>query len=352
MKVINLLQDLLPSGLERMLASSSEEWTKSGVEMVIVAQGPTMLFEPNLHAVGYEILHIRPITKLAGMWDWARTVRNSGADVIHLHSESQVAAAILLSKLANRKIPIVRTVHSVFNASGYWGLKRRIYRFASEWAVSANIAVSHYVQFIEERFHRKCTVISNWVDKKYTDSGLTDSIRCSNDLALVGNCSTIKNHNVVLKAALTEGIAVHHLGDEAAISEEELSLLHELETRGLLQSRGVADPLAILSSGVIFAMPSLLEGLGISLAEAICLGNACIVSSAPSLDWSGDFESVLRADPESAASWSAAYNYITAQAASERTSAGLVSREAARERFSVSAGVRAYIDLYIGIGQI
>jgi glycosyltransferase involved in cell wall biosynthesis len=328
-----------------MFQSSHDEWIKNSVENVLVGQGPTMAFAPELTNVGYVTHRVAPIRTPRGSAEFAGYLRDVKPDIIHIHTEQAFMISPLLTKIAAPKAKIVRSVHAVFDATGAWGHKRRLTALISGPVVDANTAVSEYVQTVERSFGRECELITNWADPKYEESAL-DQIRFQDAMALVGNCADVKNHEVVLHAALSSGTPIHHLGSEDAASNEELLLLAKLDSLGLLLTRGVQDPLPVLLQGPVFCLPSKTEGFSISLLEALTLGNHALVSSARSLDWSSQFPTVLRADWRSSDCWSDQVRQVIELRQSRGREQSIAARALAVSKFSAQSGVRAYSDLY------
>lgn len=94
----------------------------------------------------------------------------------------------------------------------------------------------------------------------------------------------------------------HHLalfGDEREAPVEERRLLDQLERAGRLDHRGTGDPGQALVRGTAFLMPSLHEGFGVALAEAITVGIPALISDRPGTGWARDLNGVrtLSLDP-------------------------------------------------------
>jgi glycosyltransferase involved in cell wall biosynthesis len=74
-------------------------------------------------------------------------------------------------------------------------------------------------------------------------------------------------------------------------------MLDELEASGRLIARGVRDPLSVMEACSVFLMPSLHEGMGVALLEALSFGLPAIINDAPGLRWAADLPSVLAVPP-------------------------------------------------------
>ena len=91
-------------------------------------------------------------------------------------------------------------------------------------------------------------------------------------------------------------------------------------------------------------MPSVREGMGIALMEALCLGIPSFISNASGFDWAKELPGVLVIEEE--ASWEIELSklsnlkYSLLKAAAEQNSKTLWTR------FSASRGVDQYLSLY------
>ena len=99
----------------------------------------------------------------------------------------------------------MRTFHNFFFASGWWRVKRRAQALASDRFVSAFISLSDEMAFHELTFGRQCEVIGNWVDDRFFSDAEMSIDPVAADIVVVGNCSQVKNHELVLEAALPAG---------------------------------------------------------------------------------------------------------------------------------------------------
>jgi len=343
-KVVHLLMGLQPSGLERMLVSAAPYFRAVGVRSTLVSQGAEQPFASELQAAGYSVVCIPPVKTSSGRRAWASVIRHEQPDVIHIHPEQAFAAAILVGHRAAPDARIVRTVHSYFPATGWWGIKRRLQLALSERHVSATVFLNQEMAAHESGYGRSGFVIGNWVDDAFLTSGRSD--RPDVDVILVGNCSQVKNHAVVLAAALQSGWTVAHIGDESETSDHERGLLEQLGAKGLLTARGVADPLPWLARAAVFAMPSLREGFPVSVGEAIAMGCVCVVSEASGLDWATGYPLVRRAPGFAQDTWIPALAEALELAFSVPSDVREGQRVSARQDLAAALGVQRYLQVY------
>lgn len=337
LRVAHVMGELRPSGMERMLVSAAPYFRQLGVEPVVIGQGDEHPFAEAMTESGLSVS-----TPPAGIsrGEWLGTIlRRTEPDVVHLHPEGHWAETVLRTRRSVRRAPMVRTVHSVFDAHGRWWLSRRLQGVVGDRFVQQFVAPSPDVALNERRFGRDLRVILNWVDDRYHDpeSRGPDSMSGLDPLAVVvGNCSEIKNHELALSVLLDGGFRIAHLGAEGGASSRETALLDEADRSGRLAFRGVADPLPWLRRADLFALPSRVEGMGVALAEAIAMGVPCLVNDVPGVSWARSAPGVELAGTTTA--WQTAARRL-------RTSP---SRDdgAAVPDLTAQRGAREYTDVY------
>ena len=300
--VVHLMGPLRPSGMERMLVSAGPHFTELGVTGIVVGQRDDHPFRAELEQAGYSVRVIPAIKSLAGVRAWMALLRDVDPDVVHIHTEEAFSAAIIAAKVAITRARIVRTFHGFFEASGHWAFKRRVQALLSDRFVDQFVALNKAMAELERSYGRRCVVIPNWVDERFlVGAGNTPT---GPDIVIVGNCDPNKNHELVLQCAADNGWTVAHLGLEDHASPRERNLLTGLERTGLLADRGPGDPLPMMRTGRVFALPSQREGFTVALAEAIAMGMTCAVAPIAGTRWAADYPLVDTVPGESAAQWS------------------------------------------------
>ncbi len=189
-KVVHLLMGLQPSGLERMLVSAAPYFRAVGVRSTLVSQGAEQPFASELQAAGYSVVCIPPVKTSSGRRAWASVIRHEQPDVIHIHPEQAFAAAILVGHRAAPDARIVRTVHSYFPATGWWGIKRRLQLALSERHVSATV-------FLNQEMAAKLT-------------GLADPAASAAALLRPGGAAVVVTHGAAGSWFVTPGQPVRH----------------------------------------------------------------------------------------------------------------------------------------------
>lgn len=298
LKVLHVLGSLRPSGMERMLASAACYFRAEGIQTIVIGRGVNHPFAAELSAAGYDVRTLKPT---GSRWKDARmlsrAIRDASPDVVHIHSEGDYLRTVLASRIAlGRRGKIVRTIHAIFDAHGKWRVTRHLQAVAADRTVSALIAPSPAVAETERRIGRDPRVIYNWVDDRFFTirAERLAGLRANDPSValLVGNCSSIKNHELALRALLSTTHVLIHIGDERDASPVELALLQSLEDQGRLLERGAGSPESGLLRADYFMLPSLHEGMSVALAEAVVVGLPAVISDARGLDWARQIESV------------------------------------------------------------
>jgi len=339
-RVVHVLNELHPSGMERMLVAAGRHFRDLGIVSSVIGQGASHPYAAALEAAGYEVM-LAPVRSSDGGKTMANMIQVVHPDVVHLHSEKDYLRTVLTARRAAPRAALVRSIHSVFAATGAWRWRRTAQAVIADRMVAALVSCGPAVEENERRFFRYAPTILNWVDDRFL-SIESDTEPTNNPIAvIVGNCSAIKNHEMALNALLHSHVAVVHIGDERGATPKELALLEALGDRGLLIDRGVKDPASWLARAQGFFLPSTNEGFSIALAEAVVVGIPALVSDLPGIQWAAEFgvERVPLSDEE----WrSATDRWRSATQHSRWASAN----DEAKKKLSASRGAGEYAKLY------
>lgn len=279
--VAHLLGPLRPSGMERMLVSAADYWRGGASSHLVIGQGPNHPFKQALEDSGYRVATIPTTKTLSGWRALRRLLIDEAPEIFHIHTEAAFISSVLAVSLASTS-NTVRTVHSIFPVTGKRSWSRRLQARFADTQIGAVVAPSADVANNEEKIGRHCRVVMNWVAPEFL------SLRCEDSQGfalIVGNASRIKNHALALEAVLDSGASVAYVGDFSGASTREIALLDALQAEGRLLHKGPADPRPWFATAGVFLMPSLHEGMGVALAEALTVGLPSIVSDVPGLRW-------------------------------------------------------------------
>lgn len=290
MKVLHLLHELKPSGMERMLVAGAQNLIDASVETLVIGQGTNHPFRGALEQAGFRVELIPSVRSLKGFQAFRNILEEFSPEVTHIHAESAFLSSVLASKISAPQSAIIRTIHSHFRPTGRARLSRSVQSYMADRMVSRFVAPSSDVAENERLYRRDCRVVVNWIEERYLQH--TKTIAESDIAVIVGNCSAIKNHELAIRAVANSGLKLAHFGSEDSASDEELNLLSALELEGRIVHRGAADPLDGLKLAGVFLMPSRHEGMSVALAEALALKVPAIVADSPGLRWSKGLQDV------------------------------------------------------------
>ena len=347
---LHVLNELRPSGMEKMLESSSALWPREGWKVVLVGTGLHHTFVEELRVAGYEVFLLPKIKSIKGFMQLASLIRSVKPDVLHNHSESCHGLISLMSRCTRPRTPIVRTIHNCFKFSGRVRVQRILQHYLESFCGVFRVSVSSDVQFNERsEWKVSSTVIENWMDPKRVDElhfqDFLEVHRESLRVCVVGNCSSIKDHAFALQVINEfDQIELVHIGESAGMEQTEKILLDSIEQRGRLLHDGPTDKvLGFFKDSDLHIICSKHEGAGVVVIESVVLGLETWVRDVPGLRWAFGLPGVrvFRSQEElrQMLSEKLSTNYI------KRTSNEIRIKE--MERFSPQRGVLEYTKVYM-----
>jgi glycosyltransferase involved in cell wall biosynthesis len=297
-KVLHVLNELLPSGAETMLRLSAEPWQRRGLNLEVLAVGDRPgTYAKQLADVGFVVHHhpIRPVTSF--LPGYLRLLLTGRYDVVHVHVER--ANYFLAAVARSVGFPgVVRTVHNVFDFHGPLGSERQRQRRMLRRLGVVHVACGDSVAANElERFDNPTVLIRNTFDEARfypaTPAERADARRSlgaepEDFLALViGNCSSVKNHVTLLRALALPAAPrarLLHVGLENEESTGERLLADQLGLSDRVDFLGFIDNVpALLRAADCYVMPSLYEGLAVTALEMLGGGVPSIMTDVPGL---------------------------------------------------------------------
>jgi glycosyltransferase involved in cell wall biosynthesis len=347
--VFHVMGGLRPSGMERMFQSSAGLWEQNGWFPIIVGQGQDHPFAHELIKAGYTINYVRNLRTISGLVDLSKLLWHLKPAVVHIHTESMHGPLAILTRLILPRKKIIQTTHSIFEFSGWVKRKRVFQNRMSKLAGVSNVSVSNAVAAYEmQSYSSNSIVIENWISKNFFKDS-NESTKFAIDqivIALVGNCSEIKNHEGLLRAVKNNPkFLVIHIGDDSDATEDERRLITELDLSKQILNLGVRSEIdQLLRKCHLFAMPSLIEGFGLALAEAMAIGLPCLISGARGLSWAENQPGVIVV--KEGLTWDLVLDQINDFEIQNLSEKARQSRNDYKNRFSPDRGVREYVQVY------
>jgi len=341
MQVVHLIEALGPGGAERLLYTNLKHFDPERVQSTVITVYPhaTHWLEP-IRALGVPVVCLecrgpRDIPK--GVRTLRTWLRQHRPDLVHSH----LWAANVIGRVAGRfsKTPVISSIHNPDHEAEAWAdgadvslMKRRLVRELDRWTAHTGcdrmIAVSEYVK---QSANRHLGVSLDSIDVVYNpiDVDLVKTAPTTNRAELLRACGLPPDSLILLNVArvspqkglihalralpkIMEQYPQAHLLSVGAMTdpawhkqlEREAAELGVTDHFHLLGAR--RDVMDFLRACDVFIFPSLYEGLGIALIEAMAVGCACVASAAgpiPEVVTDGE-DGILVApgDPEAIAS--------------------------------------------------
>ena len=290
--VLHLIETSGPGGAEKMLITLAESMAKGRYNSAICLLKDGWL-SSQLKQRGLEtfIIPSRRSFDFAWLLNMCHLIREKKIDLIHAHEFTMNTYGCMASVIT--RIPMIATVHG----TNYYGekLRRRMaYRLVSKWS-SHMVAVSRGIkEFLVDQAgikEERITVVYNGIDtRNYQQSQTLDRLRKELDIkerepviGTIGNLYPVKGHTYLLQAVKEvvklfpqsiflfagRGALLNKLQEEAA----------QLNIKGNVKFIGFREDVPqLLRVMDIFVLPSLYEGLPVSLLEAMASGKPAIAT--------------------------------------------------------------------------
>lgn len=342
-----------------MLATAGGFWEQHDVTSEVLSTGPVPgHFRSALGAAGYRVHHVPFTGDVAFLRAYVHLIRSEGYDVVHVHAEQASFYLCLAARLAGAGV--VRTTHNSFPYSGALRRRRTWQRRATRAVGTVYVAIGETVAQNElQRLRNPTTRVDNWVDIETFSPPTRAQRRAAREalgigdgevaVVTVGHCSPVKNH-----ASLLESLARiddlpwvwFHLGEE-----EEGRPEHDLARERHVQQRcrflGRTEPLPVLHAADVYAMPSLYEGLPISVLEALATGLPTVLTDVPgNRDLRGITDRMVWSSPDVDGLEVALRKALMEGTASVSDDARHQQHQAVAARYSPGVGVANYVDVY------
>lgn len=286
-----------PGGVERVLEAVAPRLVRTGRADVTVYCANWLEHDSDT----FDGVHLRRVSGLRSKY--GDTISRSiiatfrqlvgGADVVHYHSIGSAPLAIL-PRLFGKKVVV--TVHALDWQRSKWnGFAKYFLRFG-EWASvrfpHVTIAVGPEIkEYLEERYGRPVTYIPNGADRQQMVAPVTLEERGlvpGRFVLFVGRMVPEKGVHLLVEAfrSLPDSIDAQLALTGPIWYETEyharLTSIIEGDERVKFVGRAEDDLLAELySSCACFVLPSDVEGMSLSLLEAMAFGCAIVTSSIP-----------------------------------------------------------------------
>lgn len=298
-KVLNIFNELLPSGGETMLLSAQSVMQRRDIESHVLSTGPKVgSYAEDLARAGVAIHHI-PFAKSFGfLASLYQLLRHYSFDIVHIHTQRAYFFYTLAAHAASTP-RIIRTVHHIFPWTGLLRWKNILLRHTCSKLMGCVFLSNSLAGLANERrcYGMRNRLIPNWYNSdvyrartfaEYKASRALLGIRDHEFLAVsLGGNSDYKNLDLLINAIsiLPDHSKLQYLqvGDEGPTKPLTKLLAADDNCARVKLCGRVPDPLPYLRAADVFVMPSSIEGFGVAAAEAMAVGVPSILSDRPAL---------------------------------------------------------------------
>jgi glycosyltransferase involved in cell wall biosynthesis len=370
LRVMHVIDALSRGGAERLVLTTVTHLDASRYESVVVVLSPLLALRPEFEALGVPVHEaflggpmdsLRVVVRLVGL------MRRYRPDIVHTHLPWANALGRVASAIA--RVPrVVTTLHATEHA--HWSpvswrarLRKIVDRFGARHINAAIVAVSSAVRDDYRAYLglEDVQVIHNYVDpstfvplsRAEVAAGRAAIGWAPGDFGLVsvGRLSWEKGQESLLRAlpdiaAAVPNIRLLFVGEGPQLDRlqalaDELGVASRVTFTG---SRPFVERLLGLAD--VFVFPSLSEGLGIALLEAMAMGLPVVASGTDGImEVATDGADALLVPPGTPSAIAAAVVRLHADRAFAQR-LGEQARKTVDARFSVDHGVSRLDDLY------
>ncbi|MCK5450873.1 MAG: glycosyltransferase family 4 protein [Candidatus Omnitrophica bacterium] len=361
MKVLLLTTHLNPGGISAYIVNLAGYLKRKNVDVTVVSSGGS--FERRLREK--EIPHVWMDMKTKtefGIKVWKtlpkllRLIKAEGFDVIHAQTRVAQVLGCLAGKFST--VPVVTTCHGFFK---FHRFSRRLFPCWGDKTIAISESVLRHLTEDFGVSKDRAELVYNGIEiesylsvKDVKDRKVLEDIGVNVDNFIVGSIgrlSPIKGYRYLISAFYellkkNRDLSLVIIGDgpEKAVLKDQVRTLNVSDKVFFVRpERSLVSYLSIMD---IFCLPSVNEGLGLSLMEAMAAGRACVASNVGGMkelifDQS---DGVLVEQGNPGAISSAICSLVEDDSLRKRL--GKAAREKAKRMFSMEDSVKKTIEVY------
>ncbi|MFA5144204.1 MAG: glycosyltransferase family 4 protein [Candidatus Omnitrophota bacterium] len=291
MKVLQVTTHINIGGIANYILNLSEALKVRGADVIVASSGGTLCNELLSKKIPHKFLDIRTKFEfgpkvIMAAFHLAGIIRAENVDIIHAHTRVSQVAACLASMLTG--VPYVTTCH------GYFKLRsRRLFDTWGNKVIAISAAVKDHLRRDLGVSEERIKLIYSGVDiarfaRRYSEAeknAVREELGVGDApiVGTIGRLSQVKGQRYLIQAMAYIADKVNGVqciivgGGEEALALENLARALNITDAIHIIPSDINTP-RILSIMDVFVFPSVKEGLGIALLEAMAAGKACVAS--------------------------------------------------------------------------
>ena len=364
MKVLHVNTHINTGGIGQYIVSLASALRSRDVDCMVASSGGDL--EPELARRGIKHTYIDIKTKselspkvLRAVFSLTDIVKAGKIDIIHAHTRVSQVASFFASRRAG--IPYVTTCHGYFKPR----FSRRLFDTWGKKVIAISDAVKAHLERDFSVDEKRVELIYNGIDigrfsvihqkEKVLETRKALGLKEGPVIGTMGRLSPVKGQRFLIEAM--KYIISKKKDAQCLImgsGSEEESLKKQAQTLGLAGSiifmrPGYADIPLYLSCMDIFVLPSVVEGLGLALLEAMGSGKPCIGSDIGGISdiISDGVNGLLVPVGNTKAIGDAVLRLLDDKILNEKI--GIKARETVKEKFSLLSMAEKTARLYKGV---
>ena len=357
MKIVEIIPQLSSGGAERFVVDLSNELGKRHDVSLIVSfalEGSTAFYLSELSdAVKVVSLHKKLGFDTAYLYRLYKTIKQEAPDIVHTHLDAYTHFAIL--KWLFPRVKFVHTLHSdaQFESGGRIKAFLKKIFFGRGWSKAVTISQASDNSF-KQLYGAKVdsTLIYNGrtMNIEWSDKELVPRKEGITNLVSIGHISPVKNHTLLCSAVdqLTKkGAPIELYMFGRFVDKEIVESIKALNNPHIHMLGEVENPRQYLRNADVYCMSSVIEGMPISLIEALSCGLVPVCTAVGGIvDMVEDGKSSFLSHDMSVESYVKALERLLALAPQELEAMKSVCRESAK-RYSIEECAKQYEELFI-----
>ena len=288
MKIVQLIPQLSAGGAERFVVDLSNELSlRHNVKIIVSAEldDRALYLSDIVERVKVCSLHKKRGIDIWYLYRLYKTIKHEHPDVVHTHIEAFAHFALL--KWLFPRVKFVHTLHSdaQFESGGQIKTFLKKVFFRKGWCKAVTISNRSDVSF--KKFYGldvNSTLIYNGrsLGVEWADTELIPRIEGRYNLISIGHISKVKNHMLLCSAVaelVDKGAPIELYMFGRFVDEGIVNGIKGLNNPHIHMLGQVENPRQYLRNADVFCMSSVIEGMPISLIEALSCGLIPICTS-------------------------------------------------------------------------